>query len=252
MRLFGCKSPFCSRSPCEPRFVLDSNHKGNIAEAAIVAEAVKLGILVLRPQIEHGQYDLVFELGARFLRVQVKWARLVEDVVVVDFQRYRWSSRGPIRKRSYTEDEIDVVAAYCGDLDQAFLLPKSLVVNRSGARLRLRPTKNGQRAGLNWASDYSFSGAVAQLERAPAWHAGGHGFESRQLHSRKPVEQTMRTVGAHDFRSRLGYYMQLAAASEEIAVTRRGKPYVRLLPSEEHQPDFAGPAEPPVETPAVA
>ncbi len=39
--------------------VLTSNDKGNIAEAAITLEAIKLGIDVLKPVAEHGRYDLV-------------------------------------------------------------------------------------------------------------------------------------------------------------------------------------------------
>jgi prevent-host-death family protein len=37
-------------------------------------------------------------------------------------------------------------------------------------------------------------------------------------------------VGAHEFRNRFGWYMERAAAGEEFLVTRRGKPYVRLVP----------------------
>jgi prevent-host-death family protein len=36
-------------------------------------------------------------------------------------------------------------------------------------------------------------------------------------------------VGAHEFRNRFGWYMERAAAGEEIRVSRRGRPYVRLL-----------------------
>jgi hypothetical protein len=35
-------------------------------------------------------------------------------------------------------------------------------------------------------------------------------------------------VGAHEFRNRFGWYMERAAAGEEIRVSR-GRPYVRLL-----------------------
>jgi hypothetical protein len=49
--------------PREYRQVLTSNDKGNIAEAAIALEAIKLGIDVLRPIAEHGRYDLAFDLG---------------------------------------------------------------------------------------------------------------------------------------------------------------------------------------------
>ncbi|MDX6637214.1 MAG: endonuclease, partial [Solirubrobacterales bacterium] len=52
----------------------DSNHKGNVAEAAITAAAIKLGIPVIRPLVEHTRYDLIFDLQPRLLRVQCKWA----------------------------------------------------------------------------------------------------------------------------------------------------------------------------------
>ena len=60
----------------EYRQVLTTNDKGNIAEAAIALEAIKLGINVFKPVAEHGRYDLAFDLGHRILRVQCKWARL--------------------------------------------------------------------------------------------------------------------------------------------------------------------------------
>ena len=77
----------------------DSNHKGNVAEAAIAAAAVKLGIDVLRPQFEHGRYDLVFELRSRFLRVQCKWAGLKPDgsVVYVQISGSRHTPAGYVR-----------------------------------------------------------------------------------------------------------------------------------------------------------
>ena len=49
------------------------SQKGSIAEAAIVAAAVKLGVSVLEPVNEGLRYDLVFELSNNFVRVQCKW-----------------------------------------------------------------------------------------------------------------------------------------------------------------------------------
>ena len=40
-------------------------------------------------------------------------------------------------------------------------------------------------------------------------------------------------VGAHEFRNQFGWYMERAAAGGEIRVTKRGKPYVRLVPFQE-------------------
>lgn len=52
-----------------------SNQKGNVAEAAITAAAIKLGVDVIKPLVEHTRYDLIFDLRPRLLRVQCKWAR---------------------------------------------------------------------------------------------------------------------------------------------------------------------------------
>jgi prevent-host-death family protein len=44
------------------------------------------------------------------------------------------------------------------------------------------------------------------------------------------TDPAVREVGAHEFRNHFGYYMERAAAGEEILITRRGKPHARLGP----------------------
>jgi prevent-host-death family protein len=207
----------------------DSNHKGNVAEMAIAAETIKLGIDVLKPLNEHTRYDLIFDLRPRLVRVQCKWAPVKGDVVVVRLTSSRYTSGGEQIRTTYTADEIDAVAVYCEELDRCYLLPISLVAGMRGMHLRLSPPRNGQRASLNWADQYKLSGAVAQLGRAPVWHTGGRGFESHQLHSPAPSGQT---VGAHEFRNHFGWYMERTVAGEEFVVTRRGKPAVKLVPAD--------------------
>jgi prevent-host-death family protein len=125
---------------------------------------------------------------------------------------------------------VDAIAACCEALDECYLITADRFDGmRSELSPRLAPPRNGQRAQLNWAADHQLSGAVAQLGRARRWQRRGRGFESHQLHSSTPPEQQV--VGAHDFRNRFGWYMERAAAGEEFFVTRRGKPYVRLLPA---------------------
>jgi PD-(D/E)XK endonuclease len=64
-------------------FVMNSNVKGAVAEQAIVLEATKLGVPVLRPVSEHARCDLALEIGDEFFRVQCKWGRLSENADVV-------------------------------------------------------------------------------------------------------------------------------------------------------------------------
>jgi hypothetical protein len=53
---------------------MTTDQKGAIAEAAITAAAIRLGVGVYRPLFEGGRYDLIFEVGETLLRVQCKWA----------------------------------------------------------------------------------------------------------------------------------------------------------------------------------
>ncbi len=147
----------------------------------------------------------------------------------VNLMSTRYTSGGRQIRRPYSASEIDAVAVYCEALDECYLLLAEMFDGRRGVHLRVAAPRNGQRAQLNWASDYLLSGAVAQLGRASRWHREGRGFESHQLHS--PIQPDQPVVGAHDFRNRFGWYMERAAAGEEFFVTRRGKPYVRLLPA---------------------
>lgn len=59
---------------------------GAIAETAVTAAATKLGISVLRPIVEHGRYDLAFEIADRILRVQCKWGGLHDERSVMKVQ----------------------------------------------------------------------------------------------------------------------------------------------------------------------
>ena len=213
-------------------FVLSTNQKGAIAEAAITAEATKLGIVVSRPNVD-ARYDLIFDVSSRLLRVQCKSAARKGDVIVVPTQSAWYSrTRGYVRA-PYASSEIDALAAYCGEIDGTFLLPISLVASQSQSHLRLAAARNGQLAGLHSATEYEL-GAIAQLGERLAGSEEAVG--SSPTSSTSGSEQSgVVTVGAHEFRNRFGWYAQRAAAGEQILVGRRGRPYLRL-----------GPAAPPV------
>ncbi len=61
---------------------LTTDHKGAIAESAVVHAAVKIGLGVSIP-LAPQRYDLVLDVGSRLLRVQCKWAARDGGVVVV-------------------------------------------------------------------------------------------------------------------------------------------------------------------------
>jgi prevent-host-death family protein len=218
--------------------VLNSNRKGAIAETKIAAAATQLGIPVLRPIVEHGRYDLAFEIGARILRVQCKWGALDRDagVIKIALHTSRCTPNGYVRT-PYAEDEIDLVAAYCDGLDCCYLLPAELATGRMGIHLRLTRPLNGQRACINLASEYEFAGAVAQLEERCHGMAEARGSNPLSSISLTATPAVVRTA-SNEFRNHFGYYLEQAAAGAEIHISRHGKPFARLLPAAQAQPEL--------------
>ena len=105
-----------------------------------------------------------------------------------------------------------------------FIPSRRLGRQRSGSN----PTKNGQRACLNWAADYELPGAIAQLGerlRGTQEVAGSSPASS--------ISSAVTELGAHEYRQKFGWYMERAAAGESFLITRRGKPYARLSPPHE-------------------
>ena len=207
---------------------MDSNIKGNVAEQAIVLQAMRLDIPVLRPVGEHTRCDLALDIGGRLWRVQCKWAGLnsSRDVVTVNLATYRRTSEGYVRT-TYSPEEVDLFGIYCGELDRCFLIPGELGTGRCALWLRLNPARNGQRSCITLADDFDFEGAVAQLGRASRWQRAGQGFESPQLHSLSEESGTI-VVAANRLRDRFGYWIDRAATGNEIVVTRHGKARVQI------------------------
>ena len=207
----------------------DPNRKGNAAELAIAAEAARLDLLVYHPLTEHGRADLVLGIGDRLWRVQCKWGARVEEKIQVRLHTsYHSPTRGYVIK-TYDASEIDLVAVYCEELRRCYLLPPELFVGRSHVWLRTGRAKNGQRAALNWAADYEFQGAVAQLAERSDGIRKVRGSIPLSSTPSEEVADNVVNVGAHRFRNHFGHYMEQAAGGAEVVVSRHGKPFVRML-----------------------
>jgi prevent-host-death family protein len=142
------------------------------------------------------------------------------------------SRRGPdgyIRTR-YSPADVDAIGAYCGALDKCFLIPIGDVVDQHAVQLRLAPARNGQRAALNWAEQYEL-GAVAQLAERRRGTAEARGSNPLSSIEKAPdLAGGAETVGAHQFRNHFGYYLERASEGTEVLISRRGRPYARLVP----------------------
>ena len=147
---------------------MTTDQKGAIAEACIAAAAIKLGVGVFRPLADE-RYDLVFDLRPELIRIQCKWVTCRAGALTVYCTSSRRTADG-FRRRTYTASEVDAIAAYCMEIDRCFLIPIKMVENRAAIVLRIQPSRNNQRHGINWADDFDLAarlseppGAVAQL-----------------------------------------------------------------------------------------
>jgi hypothetical protein len=209
----------------------DSNQKGDVAESAIRLAAARNGIGVYVPVNDHPRADMLFEIGGQVMRIQCKWARVAGDgsVLVVSTGTSRRSADGHVRG-TYGEHEIDLLAAYSGEVDRAFLLPPSIFVARHQVQLRLTPSRNNQQACINLADDYDFDGAVAQLEERRHGMAEARGSSPLSSTLSSPDNAPARTIGCEQLRETLGQVIEQVAAGHEIIVTRREKPRLRMIP----------------------
>ena len=117
--------------------MLTTDQKGAIAEAAIALAAIKVGVGVFKP-LTVERYDLIFDLRPTLLRVQCKWAVRRGDVVTVRCCSARRAPEG-FRKRAYSAEEVDALAAYCAELGRCYLLPLDGFAHAREISLRLSP-----------------------------------------------------------------------------------------------------------------
>jgi prevent-host-death family protein len=209
---------------------MNPNLRGTIGEMAIAFEAVQLGVEVFKPLSEHSRCDLVFGISGRLYRVQCKSARRSGDVLQINLVSSWHTPQGYVRNK-YTAAEVDLVAAHCHELRRNYLIPFDRVEEgKSGIHLRLVPPRNGQRAAVHFAAQYELSGAVAQLGERRRGTPKATGSSPVSSTSSPEADGSEITVGAHEFRNKLGFWMQRVAAGDEVVITRRGRRFARLGP----------------------
>jgi PD-(D/E)XK endonuclease len=128
---------------------------GHRTEGAILSGLVRRGYAVLLPFGVNQRYDLVVDLGGRFIRAQCKTGRLADGVVRFSARSVRSNTRGTY-SRGYIGDA-DIFLVHCPETDRIYAVP----VENAPANymhLRMDPTVNGQARGVHWATDYELPG----------------------------------------------------------------------------------------------
>ncbi len=183
--LFGGCAGINAVAGCETKW------KGDASEALVLWRLVDAGIRVLIPWGDNARYDLVVEIGDRYLRIQCKTGRLRNGYVV--FLTYGTSRNG--RHYRYLPGEIDYYAIRCQETGAVYLVPYEEAGSSPSPQLRIdvpRPNSTGGRqiAGVRWAAKYEANVVIESWLRtggrfepqwsAPAVEPTGHWHPLRQ------------------------------------------------------------------------
>ena len=128
---------------------------GNIGEAKVLSEFVRLGIPVYLPFGDNEKADLIAEFNGKLNKIQVKSSqKIIEDKVRFSLVSSTMHRQNGV-KHIYTENEIDYFALYNLERDKVYLvsineegLPKNEVT------IRFNPPKNKNQFKIFLEEDY--------------------------------------------------------------------------------------------------
>jgi len=109
---------------------MDTKLKGDIAEQAVVLQALKQGWGVLKPVGDRLPYDLVFDIKGVLVKIQVKntWLDSKRGNYVVDVRRTKTNRRQMLRE-NYKLGDFDFAIIFIEDLDVFYVMPCEVFID---------------------------------------------------------------------------------------------------------------------------
>ncbi len=127
----------------------------------LALQAADLPFLV--PFGENTRYDLVLDLGDRFVRIQCKTGRLRDGAIrFAACSTYAHHPNPRVRRRDST-GEVDYFAVYCPDLAGVYLVPWMSSQTACVGHSVVSPTRNNQRLGVRLAGYYHFADVSVEV-----------------------------------------------------------------------------------------
>lgn len=135
----------------------DTSQTGLVSHTAVLNRLVELGFEVLTPWANHLGYDLAYFVTEehRFVRIQVKTARLSQEGTALDFNTESTvSAKRGNRKNNYI-GKAEYFGAYSPDLRKVYMVPVD-DPPKGGITLRFKSVgyQRGNRYGT-WYEPYS-------------------------------------------------------------------------------------------------
>lgn len=144
--------------------MLSTKQKGNITELKCITAFLEEGCTVSIPYGEDCRYDFIADICGHLIRVQSKTSRQDIDDSSITFSCQSHGSNTKENKRSaYSRSEVDYYSTYFDG--ECYLVP--VLDGLKAKRLRLKPPKNNQTAGISYAQNYLLKTQIQSIkERA--------------------------------------------------------------------------------------
>jgi PD-(D/E)XK nuclease superfamily protein len=135
---------------------MNSKNIGDISEAVIVAEFIKLGFSVSKPFGDNQPYDIIVDAHGKLFRIQIKTGRLKKGVILFNSISSINTRIEKKREKKTYFGKVDLFAIYCPQNEECYIVPIE-EINKSMGTLRLESCKNGQNKNIKFAIDYKLS-----------------------------------------------------------------------------------------------
>jgi hypothetical protein len=112
------------------------NHKkrGQWAELRFMAKASELGFQIAEPRGDTAQYDVVLDLGGRFISVQIKSTFFqASNLKPGNFVASLFHVNGPNHR--YEQSDFDYLAVYCIPIDVWYIIPSEAAARKHAIRV---------------------------------------------------------------------------------------------------------------------
>jgi hypothetical protein len=140
---------------------------GDRSTLAVMAAVQRLGFGIYMPFGENTRCDLIMESQAALVRIQCKTGRLRGGAIRFAACSSYGHHRNPGTARRDYRGQVDYFAVYCPETTGVYLIPVD-EAPRTGAHLRIDPTRNNQRRGVRFAADYEIARVTTEGLRAPS------------------------------------------------------------------------------------
>lgn len=145
--------------------MMDTNTKGDISMACVIAELTKRNISVAVPMTDNKRYDLIMDYNGRLYRMQVKSINYKQDEgqLIFKTESSNTTKTKGYYSRTYKHGEIDGFLAYCIELNKVYLAWIGEVPS-TRFYMRNKEARNGQKKDVRYDYEYELDRRLAELE----------------------------------------------------------------------------------------